>query len=276
MKLSYIDMINCFNEWCYDHQVDMKVQIIYYKLLHLINRNQWKEWTEISNFRLMGLCGFSSEMTFIRCRDKLIELGFLDYQKGKKGQPNRYKLVLDNFKNSRYTIKYTVKNDSKNDSEIDSISDSKNDSTSVSHNKTKTKDKDNKESTHKCVQKKNSILGISESNENCKVAKEVKKAYGSAKNVMLTAKQYTSLQAKYGDELPEMIEYLSDYIAVHGKKYKDHSRVLNNWVRDAVRKQRIDRKELEAREKRIGQGYSYTQNYLNSKVNSSTNIRDWI
>lgn len=91
-KLKYIDYINAFNNWCYDHYLNKDVQIVFFKILHIMNLNKWEEWVEISNARLRDLSDFSNEKTFIRCRDKLIELGFIEYQKGKKGQPNRYRL----------------------------------------------------------------------------------------------------------------------------------------------------------------------------------------
>lgn len=91
-KLKYIDYINAFNNWCYDHKLDGKTQLLFFKILHLINSNRWEEWTEMSNFRLIDICDFSNVPSFTRSRDKLIELGFIEYQKGKKRQPNRYRL----------------------------------------------------------------------------------------------------------------------------------------------------------------------------------------
>jgi len=58
----------------------------------LFNRAVWAEWVTVDNQRLMGLIQASSVNTFLRARDALIDCGFLEYQKGKKGSPNRYKL----------------------------------------------------------------------------------------------------------------------------------------------------------------------------------------
>lgn len=95
METQYINLIEGFNEWCYNHKLDGKTQIIFLKILFLKYLNNWLTWTEIPNVKLMYLSGISSEKTFIRHRDKLIELGFIEYQKGKKGQANKYKI---NFK----------------------------------------------------------------------------------------------------------------------------------------------------------------------------------
>ncbi|WP_339623688.1 hypothetical protein [Eubacterium sp.] len=41
----------------------------------------------------MGLIQVKREATFIDYRNKLVEAGLIEYQKGKKGSPNRYKLI---------------------------------------------------------------------------------------------------------------------------------------------------------------------------------------
>jgi len=106
--------------------------------------------------------------------------------------------------------------------------------------------------------------------------KEPKKAYGNAKNVFLTDEQHTKLIAEYGGSLLEMVEHLSDYIAVNGKKYKDHYRVLNGWVKDAVREKKLKQKELEVREERLKTGYSYSKTEKHHKLaEKSDNPDDW-
>jgi hypothetical protein len=144
MKYTYIDLINGFNDWCYSNSLDIKAQIIFFKILYLMNKDKWKEWTEISNFRLMDLAKFSSETHFVKQRDKLIELGFFEYQKGKKGQPNKYKISEEGFEKiqQKYTIKYTVKKGSTNDSVLSSTKDSIFGSINSSHIKTIDKEED--------------------------------------------------------------------------------------------------------------------------------------
>lgn len=51
----------------------------------------------------------SSEKTLIRCRDKLIENNLLEYQKGTKSKPNRYKISTVNFTaKNKSTVKNTA------------------------------------------------------------------------------------------------------------------------------------------------------------------------
>ena len=47
---------------------------------------------QVDNFRLTMMIDASAITTALRARDKLVEAGFLIYQKGKKGAPNRYSL----------------------------------------------------------------------------------------------------------------------------------------------------------------------------------------
>lgn len=265
MELTYLDLINGFNNWCEDNYLDIKSQIIFFKILHLMNRSGWKEWTQISNMRLMDFCGIESDKSFIRLRDKLIEVGFIEYQKGKKSQPNKYKLCTGNFEKvkQKYTVKYTGKKESTNDSI--------NDSTSVPHNKKEEKELRVKKDISKDISKE-------------------KHAYGSAKNVLLTDKQHTKLQQDYGSDLLEMVEYLSDYIAKKGGEIEkqDHNRVLRGWVKNAVRERKLKQqelelreKELEARKKRLEMGYPYPKHGANQGVkpdveDKSTDINDWI
>lgn len=75
----------------------MKTQFVFLKILHLVNRRGWQEWTEISNKRLMEFSDICCETTFFRHRDRLVELGFIGYKKGKKGQPNKYKIIEKKF-----------------------------------------------------------------------------------------------------------------------------------------------------------------------------------
>lgn len=92
----------------------------------------WDEWFAVDNLRLMALVRASSEKTVIAARGKLIEAGLLEYRKGKKGSPGKYRMI------SLCSNYY-----SKNDSVFDSVFDSENDSTTYSHNKLKTKDINN-------------------------------------------------------------------------------------------------------------------------------------
>jgi len=90
--LNYIAEINSFERWLETNYLPAPSQLLWYKLLMLCNRAGWAEWVTVDNLRLMGLIQAGSVNTFLRARDALIDCGLVDYQKGRKGSPNRYKM----------------------------------------------------------------------------------------------------------------------------------------------------------------------------------------
>lgn len=59
-----------------------------------------------------------------------------------------------------------------------------------------------------------------------------KHKYGEFKHVLLTDKEHTHLLDLYGNSLDEHIKILDEYIETSGKKYKNHSLVIQKWVHD--------------------------------------------
>lgn len=59
----------------------------------IANKAGWSEWVTVDNLRLMAAMQMSREATLIKTRDELIKAGLIEYQKGKKGTPNRYKII---------------------------------------------------------------------------------------------------------------------------------------------------------------------------------------
>lgn len=74
-------------------------------------------------------------------------------------------------------------------------------------------------------------------NTNNKVSKH---KYGEFKHVLLTDKEHTHLLDLYGDSLDEHIKILDEYIETSGKKYKNHSLVIQKWVHDEWMKRNKD------------------------------------
>ena len=62
--------------------------------------------------------------------------------------------------------------------------------------------------------------------------KQSKHKYGEYQHVLLTDKEHTHLLDLYGDSLDEHIKILDEYIETSGKKYKNHSLVIQKWVHD--------------------------------------------
>lgn len=138
--MTYIDLINNF--WVLNEQgcftpTETKV---YFSLLNISNRFNWKQPFNQSNARLAVECGVT-EPTLINARNVLQQRGLI-----------KFKSEAGRRKNTEYYLKYFSNSDSNYDSNSDSISDS------ISHEKpldnirhilTKNKDKTRKEK-NKC------------------------------------------------------------------------------------------------------------------------------
>lgn len=68
-----------------------------------------------------------------------------------------------------------------------------------------------------------------------------KHKYGEFQHVLLTDKEHTHLIELYGDSLDEHIKILDEYIETSGKKYKNHSLVIQKWVHDEWMKRNKDK-----------------------------------
>ena len=90
---TYIDYLNDFNRWLESGNLPGGSQLMYFKLLNVFNRAGWPEYVRVDNLRMMLMIGVESKQAVVRARDKLVEAGFIEFQKGKKGSPNRYYLV---------------------------------------------------------------------------------------------------------------------------------------------------------------------------------------
>lgn len=71
--------------------------------------------------------------------------------------------------------------------------------------------------------------------------KQSKHKYGEYSHVLLTDKEHTHLLDLYGDSLDEHIKILDEYIETSGKKYKNHSLVIQKWVHDEWIKRNKDK-----------------------------------
>ena len=71
--------------------------------------------------------------------------------------------------------------------------------------------------------------------------KQSKHKYGEFQHVLLTDKEHTHLLDLYGDSLDEHIKILDEYIETSGKKYKNHSLVIQKWVHDEWMKRNKDK-----------------------------------
>lgn len=104
--MNYIKQINGFEQWLETNHLSSSAQLLWYKLMNLFNKSGWNEWISVDNQRLMAAIKVSREATLIKVRDELIKAGLIEFQKGKKGFPNRYKI-------KSFTFKYETENEVK-------------------------------------------------------------------------------------------------------------------------------------------------------------------
>ena len=90
--MNYLKLIIDFEQWLESHHMPINSQLLWYKLVSLCNRSGWLEWFVVDNQRLMAIMQIRREATFIECRNKLVDAGLIDFKKGKKGSPNKYKI----------------------------------------------------------------------------------------------------------------------------------------------------------------------------------------
>ena len=96
-RIDYIRQLNGFERWLESHYLPGVAQLLYYKLLSINNMAGWCEWIQVDNQRVMSRCQMSREATLVENRNKLIEAGLIEFQRGKKGSPNKYKICTFKF-----------------------------------------------------------------------------------------------------------------------------------------------------------------------------------
>lgn len=105
-RIDYIKQLNGFERWLESHYLPSAAQLLYYKLLSINNMAGWCEWIQVDNQRVMSRCQMSREATLVENRNKLIEAGLIEFQRGKKGSPNKYKICT--FKSVGQSVGETV------------------------------------------------------------------------------------------------------------------------------------------------------------------------
>ena len=90
--MDFIREIKAFEQWLRTNYLPPFAQLMWYKLFVLCNGAGWPEWFVVENNALMGLMHLSNKNSFVDYRNKLLESGLIEFKKGRKGHPSRYKL----------------------------------------------------------------------------------------------------------------------------------------------------------------------------------------
>lgn len=200
--MNYLKEILAFENWLeYSSSINKSDIRLWYTLLHAANRFNWEEFT-ISISTLI----FKSKLSrsdIYRARNKLKQLGLIDFKERAKNQCTIYKF---NSCVSLFGTKSGTPFETPSETPFATPPGTPFDTNLGTINKTK--------------------------NINKKKNKEInKEKFGEFENVQLSAEELAKLKTKLGGEADGYIERLSGYMASTGKRYKDHYATILNWSR---------------------------------------------
>lgn len=97
-------------------------------------------------------------------------------------------------------------------------------------------------------------------------SKPTKHKYGEYHHVLLDDNQYERLKKLYGDSLDEHIRILDEYIETSGKKYKNHSLVIQKWVHERYLKDHKNNEHVQLDSKFYTQESTQTQEEIEKEM----------
>lgn len=97
-------------------------------------------------------------------------------------------------------------------------------------------------------------------------SKPTKHKYGEYHHVLLDDNQYERLKKLYGDSLNEHIRILDEYIETSGKKYKNHSLVIQKWVHERYLKDHKNNEHVQLDSKFYTQESNQTQEEIEEEM----------
>lgn len=205
--MNYITQLNTFYKFLPNNPLSSNAQCLYGFLLNYNNGLGWiKEFT-VANTLICGYTNYNRQI-LDRARNELIQKGYIQYRKGTSNQAGKYLIVeFDTQGDTQGNTQDNTQNDTQGNTQDDTQVDTR----TVPLNK----------------------LNKTKQNET-KVKKEsVKKKFGEYQNVLLTEKEYQSLNSDFANA-EELIKFLDEYIEMKGYKAKSHNLAIRKWVKDAV------------------------------------------
>ena len=203
--MNYIKQGISFFELQLSNQISANAQALYYTLLNINNKCNWKERFTVANSMMTAYTNLNTS-AIQRARNELIQLGVIDYKKGKGNQCGEY-LLFKLYPDFEQQTDSNVNNKpTANRQQCEQQTDTLN-----KQNKTKQ----------------------DETKKNLKKEVKEKKKYGEFQNVTLTDSEYEKLKSKYSNHL-ELIAFLDSYIEEKGYESKSHFVAIERWVATAV------------------------------------------
>lgn len=90
--MQYLNEINSFGDAMEERPLPPDAQLLWYRLMHLANRNFWRFPLCLTNQEAMELIGVSRH-PFMAARKALEDAGLLKVKQGVKGKPSEYTLI---------------------------------------------------------------------------------------------------------------------------------------------------------------------------------------
>lgn len=210
--MNYITEINAFEQWLETHYLSISAQLLWYKLMAIFNRTGWNEWVTVDNLRLMAAMQMGREATLIKVRDELIKAGLVEYQKGKKGSPNKYRLVNCTCKRVVQSVVETVA-ETVAETVVEAVAETVD------------------------IYKQNKTKQIK---KNINKKENVKHKRGEYGHVTLSDIEIEKLRKDYGADIADTaITFLDEYVEMKGYKHKNSNLAIRKWVVGAVKEKGI-------------------------------------
>ena len=206
--IQYMSMLKAYTDLSVG-TLSKNEQLLWFRLFLINNKVGWAESFGADNRRLMLECGFANAQTLDKARQRLKDLGFIDFRKGKGHQPTKYKLLMPGSFGSLTEPKTEPNN------AFDSASEPKTEPKTEPIYKTIDNDNDKKK-------------------KSASHSKKTSPKTQYAEAVAMTNDEYQSLMGKLGSKeaVSWCIEKLNNYKLSSGKKYKNDYRAILTWVVD--------------------------------------------
>lgn len=134
--MTYLERLNLFNRWLESNNLPGNAQLLFFRLLNVFNRAGWPDQVQVDTRKLMVMADVDSKGAAYRARNRLVEAGWLEYARGKKGAPTAYRLFENG--NKYFLSDFTTESATEFATEFATENATEN----ATHIKTKTRDRD--------------------------------------------------------------------------------------------------------------------------------------
>ena len=236
--MNYLKEILAFENWKdYNSEINQSDICLWYALMSMANRFNWEEFnvpisTLIFKSRL-------NQSTVYRSRNKLKQLGLIDFKERSGNQSAIYKI---NSVSEIYESQNDRQFERQTERQLERQSERQPERQSENIHKTK---------NHKLETKNQKEKSIANAIPKKRASMKI---YGEYKNVLLSDDEYEKLKELCGEDLQGVIDHLSSYIEMKGYKVKSHYLAIRKWVITAYKEQKIREERINSMSGGVGYG----------------------